>query len=114
MNKPPAFQFYAADFVTDTSAMTAEQLGAYMRLLCYAWINGEVPADQRAMAQITGIQPARFRSAVWPMVERCWESDGNGSLLNPRLEIERKKQVEWRRKSAKGGRAKRKADGIHP
>lgn len=41
--KPPAFQFYVRDFLTDRAVvlMTAEELGAYIRLLCHAWLSNE-------------------------------------------------------------------------
>jgi len=35
MSKPPAFQFYASDFLVDTIDLSNEELGAYVRLLCY-------------------------------------------------------------------------------
>jgi len=33
MNKAPAFQFYASDFLVDTAEMTNQEVGAYIRLL---------------------------------------------------------------------------------
>jgi uncharacterized protein YdaU (DUF1376 family) len=35
MNKPPAFQFYADDFLGGTIDLTTEEVGAYIRLLCF-------------------------------------------------------------------------------
>lgn len=103
MGKPPAFKFYAADFAMDTRRLTAEQVGAYTRLLCDAWVNGSVPIDQGELSLIAGVPRARFRSAVWPALEHYWRSDGNGGFVNPRLETERQKQKDFRdRKSAAG------------
>lgn len=109
MGKPPAYQMYAADFAMDTARMTAEQVGCYIRLLNDAWVNGGIPVDPAEMASIAGVTPRRFKASVWPALERCWISDGNGSMLNPRMEAEREKQQRWREKSAKGGRASGKA-----
>lgn len=35
MKKSPAFNFYSSDFLTSTTFWTNEQVGAYIRLLCY-------------------------------------------------------------------------------
>jgi uncharacterized protein YdaU (DUF1376 family) len=113
VGKPPAFKFYAADFAMDTRRMTAEQVGAYTRLLCDAWVNGSLPTDTGALSLIAGVPKRRFSASVWPALEGCWKSDGNGGYVNPRLEVERKKQREWSRKSAKGGRAGSQAKAKH-
>lgn len=109
MGKPPAFQFYAADFLVDTAGMSPEQVGSYMRLLCFAWVNGGIPTEKTQQAQISGLSPKRFSSHVWPAISRCWESNVDGHLVNGRQEKERQRQIAWREKSAKGGRAKPKA-----
>lgn len=108
MGKPPAFQFYAADFALDTQAMSPDAVGVYVRLLCYAWVNGSIPLDRSEQARIGGVTPRKLEG-IWEALDRCWESNGNGGLVNPRQEKERRKQEEWRRKSAKGGRASAKA-----
>jgi uncharacterized protein YdaU (DUF1376 family) len=104
MAKPPAFQFYAADFILDTAGMSTEQVGAYIRLLCFAWVNTGIPEEAAQQAQIAGLPARRFASHVWPAVARCWDS-GDGRLVNPRQEKERQRQIAWREKSAKGGKA---------
>ena len=114
MAKPPAFQFYPADFKLDTDEMTAEQVGAYIRLLCVAWKKGKLRNDPAALSAAAGVPRQRFVRSVWPAVSQHWVSDGNGSLVNERQEVERRKQIEWREKSAKGGRASGKAKGKHP
>jgi uncharacterized protein YdaU (DUF1376 family) len=43
MNKAPAFQFYASDFLADTASWTAEEVGVYVRLLASEWVNGCIP-----------------------------------------------------------------------
>lgn len=108
MGKPPAFQFYAADFAMDTAGMSAEQVGVYVRLLCFAWVNEGLPPDRGELARIAGVSKRKLEN-LWPGLERCWPENGDGRLKNPRLERERQKQLDWRRKSAKGGRASGKA-----
>lgn len=50
--KPPAFQFYAADWLADErlSVCPLEVEGAYIRLLAYAWREGSIPADPAAVS----------------------------------------------------------------
>lgn len=40
--KPPAFQFYADEYLAGTIAMSLAEVGAYIRLLCYQWLNGDI------------------------------------------------------------------------
>lgn len=108
MGKPPAFQFYPADFDLDTRLMSAEEVGVYVRLLCSAWVNGGIPGDSDQLARIAGVTRRRL-DAMWPVLKPCWHLNGDGKLHNPRQEVERKKQEQWREKSVKGGRASAKA-----
>lgn len=39
------FAFYPKDFITATVGMRAEEVGAYIRLLCYQFENGAIPID---------------------------------------------------------------------
>ncbi|MEI6195280.1 MAG: DUF1376 domain-containing protein [Verrucomicrobiota bacterium] len=101
--KPPAFQFYADDFLAGTLDLSTEERGAYIVLLCYQWNRGFVPDDDdliRRIARLTQAFPlagikAKFKSK-------------NGKLRNARMEAERAKQTEFRakqsRNGAKGGR----------
>lgn len=111
MAKPPAFQFYPADWVMSTRTIPAEARGIHIDLLCFAWEEGGLPADLEGMHTFVGLTSRKFM-ALWDAhLAHRWESDGNGRLLNPRLEEERTKQQKWRQKSAKGGRASAKARG---
>jgi uncharacterized protein YdaU (DUF1376 family) len=42
---PPAFQFYADDFIGGVADMTQSEVGAYILLLCHQWSRGEIPND---------------------------------------------------------------------
>ena len=64
-NKPPGFLFYVDDFVSDgkVEAMTTEEVGAYILLLCKAWREeppGSIPDDDRILARW-----ARMDSERW-------------------------------------------------
>jgi len=92
--KPPAFQFYPADFIMGTMAMTPEQVGAYIRLLCYQWENGPIPNDDALLARITGCGG----NAIACAKSKFGLSDGK--LANTRLEQTRQNQASYRKKQA--------------
>ncbi len=105
--KPPAFQFYAADFLVGTATMTAEEVGAYIRLLCYQWDTGSVPDDDATICRLGGcggIAVARLRQK--------FRTTPDG-LKNPRMELEREKQRVYREKQAENG-AKRWGGNAKP
>ena len=91
MNRPPAFQFYADDFIGGTVDLSAEDVGAYIRLLCYQWGRGAIPASKAAIDRVAGCDVSSEVLAKFP--------DGK----NHRMERERLKQDEWREKCRKGG-----------
>jgi len=101
MNQPPAFQFYADDFIAGVADMTQNEVGAYIMLLAHSWnTRGLDPTD-----------PARLKllakGDVSEHVLRKFKLR-NGRLYNPRQEKERRKQVVYRLaqavNGAKGGR----------
>lgn len=103
--KPPAFQFYAAEYLADehVQLMTLEEEGAYIRLLAFCWREGSIPSDLDALSRLCKGASTTLLSKVVPRFNRSVE---NGSrLVHARLETERKKQQEWREKSAQGGKA---------
>ena len=109
MSQPPAFQFYAADFLSDANvaSMTYEERGVYITLLCYCWNEGSIPCRIADLRRLLRIDARRF-AAVWPAVQRCF-SESNGRLTQIRLERERAKQAEFRLIQAEKGRASGRA-----
>ena len=106
MAKAPAFQFYAADFLTDTSDWTPEEVGVYIRLLSTQWINGSLPNDMGRLARISGTAVATMVE-IWLTLGCKFVEAPDGKLLNPKLEEVRyqretflKKQSEKGKKSA--------------
>lgn len=113
MSKSPAFQFYPDDFMGGKPGMmTPEQTHVYVWLLCLDWNQGGFPLDIPTLARWCRVTPAIFRRA-WSVVQECFSSK-EGRWFNERLEKERQKQAEWREKSAKGGKSKRKPKENHP
>lgn len=82
--------------------MTLEEEGAYLRLMCYCWREGSIPADPEkclALLMKGGL------TTVQRVVELCFVESPNdpSRLVHPRLEMEREKQNIWREKSRLGG-----------
>src|SRR6478609_723176 len=97
MIKPPAFQFYADDFLAGVADMTQAEVGSYILLLCNQWSRGEIPTDKARMALIAKGDVTDHVLAKFP--------DGK----NKRMELERAKQDEWREKQRQNGIASGKA-----
>lgn len=109
MGKSPAFQIYPGDLLSSprVAVMTTEQLGAYLILLFYAWLDADcsIPDDDSQLAAMTKLGEGWFNHAS-RVVRPCFEPHPRleGRLVNVRLVEERVKQLEWREKSAAGGR----------
>lgn len=101
--KSPAFQFYPKDFMAGTATMSLQEVGAYMRLLCYAWDAGSVPTDPNERARIMVCSKAQERD-IWNRVSKKFTL-ANDTYLNERMEDERKKQSEYRRRQSDKGKA---------
>ena len=100
----PAFQFYAADYLADenVSVMTLEEEGAYWRAIAYCWREGSIPADDGRLSRL--LKGATNQTLT--VVRNCFNQMATDPtrLIHPRLEIERKKQAEWRSKSSEAGK----------
>ena len=91
MNKPPAFQFYADDFIGGTVDLDAEQVGAYIRLLCYQWNKGAIPDGTAIVNRIAGCEVCNEVLSKFP----------NGR--NPRMEAVRAELEAFRAKQSSNG-----------
>lgn len=99
MNKPPAFQFYADDFLAGTFLMSNEERGLFITLLCRQWTQGYVTSDEMARLSLGMAQP--LASHVIAKFKDC----GNGEFRNVRMEVERSKQAAFRINRSKSGKA---------
>lgn len=95
--KAPAFQFYADDFIGGTVVFSAEDVGAYMRLLCYQWGNGAIPFRKELVDRIAGCVVGPDVMAKFP------------DAKNARMEREREKQAEYRAQQSAKGKASAQA-----
>lgn len=100
--KSPAFRLYASDFLTGTATMSLQEVGAYIRLLCFQWDAGGVPEDASERARIMGCSKAQERE-LWKRVARKF-AHIDGVYVNERMEVERKKQAERREQLSENGK----------
>jgi uncharacterized protein YdaU (DUF1376 family) len=102
--KSPAFQFYPNDFLADANVivMSMQERGVYITLLCVCWQQGSLPSNVEALSRLCGMPIAAFRR-LWPAVEKCFRTTGE-KMVNPRLDRERKKQREYRRRQSDNGK----------
>lgn len=114
-SKPPAFQLYAADFLTDTQSMTAQELGVYFRLMCSQWINKGVPMDTQKLSRLAGVSVKVFKR-IWPEIQHKFvEKEVNKItvLVNERLEesrADKEKYIESQSLKGKLSAEKKKAE----
>lgn len=105
----PAFQFYAADWLSDehVRTMTLEETGAYIDALALCWREGSIPADPEKLARLIGkgcsIDVAtqvqlRFNISSTGML------NGHARLEHKRLNIEREKQALRSRQMSAAGK----------
>lgn len=106
MGKAPAFQFYAADFLTGTALMTDQEVGQYIRLLCHQWNLGPLPPDNPSLSRLLS------GGSLITAVRDKFETNEAGELFNARLESERLKQNEFREKQSENGRKGGRPKGL--
>ncbi len=92
MNAPPAFQFYPDDFIGGTVDLTSEDCGAYIRLLCYQWGRGAIPATKAAVDRVAGCAVTMEVMSKFP--------DGK----NARLERVRAELISYRESCIENGK----------
>lgn len=110
--KAPACLFYWNDFLTDVSEWPLEAVGAYMRLLCHAWVNKSIPNNVVQLAWLAHAEQESF-SELWKVFicAKFIEND-DGRLINPRMEEEREKQEVRRLQRVMAGRASGRARAV--
>ena len=103
--KRPSFQFYPQDWLSDPNvmAMTPAQRGGYIHLLALMWNTDEcaLKNDSEFLSKLCGLTDQDLR-----VVQGCFNQSPTDTtlLVHKRLIEERKKQDEWRQKSAFGGK----------
>ena len=109
MSKPPAFQFYAKDFMDSTRFWDANACGLYIRCLCIQWEHGGIPSDLKTLARGVGMDTSEVES-LWQTVGQKFEQGDDGLLINRRLEAVRSRQEEVSEKRRNAAKARWDAD----
>jgi uncharacterized protein YdaU (DUF1376 family) len=110
MNKSPAFQFYAADFMIGIMGMSDEEVGIYIKMLSTQWLHGSLPNCQKTIKKM--INSRKFPSEI---VMRKFAIGEDGFLRNERMENVREKQksfAETRKDNANKRWEKEKSDNA--
>ena len=110
--KTPAFQFYPADWLSSqrVQMMTLEEEGAYIRLLCYCWNHGSIPADPAQIARLVGKSCSNETATTVQRMfnERSTTVEGSfndiTTLVHDRLEREKDKQAARRDQASEAGK----------
>lgn len=106
MTKPPAFQWYAKDWLTDDkrTEMSLAQRGAYADLLSYQWVNGGIPAGLDGIARVLGVGVDEATEVWGGRLPECFPPCEDGRLRNPVLESYRVFLQEYHEAQAEAGR----------
>lgn len=109
--KAPAFQFYAADFLVGVASMPLAERGAYITLLAIQWNIGAISGDDLpTIARVLGCSKSQAK-AIWFSLKDKFQRGPDGLWRNERLEDERQKQAEYRRRQSDKGKASAAARG---
>jgi|21_taG_2_1085346.scaffolds.fasta_scaffold08163_1 uncharacterized protein YdaU (DUF1376 family) len=117
-SKSPAFQFYPGDFLSDSKVMLMSNaaVGCYIKLLCHCWNDGSISTKIEDIAKLCG-EHADAMAMLWESIETCFKTHpkDDTKLIHPRLDKERKKQKENRKRRVsagkKGAKARWESDG---
>jgi len=119
-DRAPSFQFYPRDFVSDPAVlgMSLAACGAYIRLLCAAWVQedvGVLPDDDVLLARWAQATRGEWKR-IRPEVAAAFDCSQPGVWRQRRMVVEREKQLErFQRASEAGTKAARgRWNGISP
>lgn len=99
-DRAPAFQFYPRDFASDgrVEAMSAEEVGAYVLLLCKAWFEdpiGSLPNDDVTLSRWARIPRAKW-SKIREKVLAPFSIASDGRYHQKRMQAVAREQDEYK------------------
>ena len=99
-----AFQFYPRDFLTSSKVarMSLIEIGIYITLLCYSWLDSGLPSDVGQLAKLMRMPLPRFRKLWAGVLSECFVPKGT-KLVNPRQERQRKELHDYVAGCQRGG-----------
>jgi uncharacterized protein YdaU (DUF1376 family) len=83
-HKPPAFQFYARDWLASTIGMPRDAKGVHIDFLCISWDSGPLPNSARWRERALGAAP-KETARLWAYVRPRWTLTKRG-WIHRRLE----------------------------
>jgi hypothetical protein len=107
----PAYSCYAAIELAETLMLSGDEAAAVDRLRLQAWLGikglpqGFLPADEKSLANMTGLGPKAWRKVKEAVLERYPEV-GQGMRCHPGLVAHRLEQARRKANAAKGGLTK--------
>lgn len=78
------FKFYVEDFIIGTNYMTPEEVGLYVRMLCFQFDKGKLTNDKKRLSQM-------FGGEITDEIISKFQVDESGMLFNKRLLEEKEK-----------------------
>lgn len=104
-HRSPAFLLYADDFYAGCAALTRDEIGAFMLLLCQQWTRNGLPDSPTVLARLA-------RGKVSDAVLEKFPVDHDGKRRNTRLEREREKHKTYLSNQSRAGKesARRRAE----
>jgi uncharacterized protein YdaU (DUF1376 family) len=102
-DKLPMLPWFPRDFMSSTRGWKLAERGLYRELLDAQWELGALPANLNDLADITGARRREFASA-WVRVKAKFVSNGNGGLINLKLEEHRQDALRRIRDFSNAGR----------
>lgn len=108
MAKDPTYPMYAQDFDMDTSFLSNEEVGVYIRLLNACWINNGLPTDLKKLSRICRISDSEFKE-IWNEIKGKF-FEKNGKFFNQKQEEVREYRYQQKVNGSKGGRPKKNKD----
>ena len=109
----PAFQFYAADWISDPNRMmmSLEEQGAYILLYSHCWRGHSIPTDMEVLARMCNCSLDKINK-IFPRIKHLFEKKDN-VLICLQAEEERREQAINRRKRSVAGKKGAKARWEH-
>jgi uncharacterized protein YdaU (DUF1376 family) len=103
MKRLPWMPLYCDDLIGSTADMSAEEFGAYVRLLCHIWTRGPIEMDDAVCCRVAGVKLKVWRR-IRGRFDVCKRDDGTMGLSHPRLEREKMMRVSHAEERASSGR----------
>src|SRR3990167_90486 len=102
---PPAFQFYASDFLgsTKVARMSNTEIGIFVLLLCHSWNANGLSTSIPEIARMARTPLSRFEKLWTGVLSECWV-ERRGRFVNLRQEEVRKDLITYRLKQKANGK----------